>query len=756
MTSASESQPPPLNGNLGSARSFASVNHSPPMQDDDDTVQISPSHLWGAFRRRWLLATLLGMIAAGPVAYLAWKYVPAPYVSEAEIQVLVSPPRTLYEAKETQGSFRNFKAEQLKEVKHERILTQVLFDEEIMRLPMIREAKKKNPDLIPWLQDKLLVKSSSDEFFTISLEGEDPESLQKIVQSVTDVYLNSSVGGLQKSNDARIAELEKKLRDRELKIDDTKQKIEDAGVQSAPGQRDLERESKLAELNDINSDIRAAQRELNTLEAQLKVLNTSGVKFETTEAPTMSDSELDVQIKMDERYRAVERRVKILERHLKDYRESVNSETHPKIVELKQSVEQAKQDLESKYAELKEWYREEEQKIRQVGEDQTVASLGIQIENLKSYIMFLTEERDKKKIADEEALNLQKNTLVWEEELKHNKDVAHTIRTELEKLTFESNSTERIHIYRDANLPRQRNMKKKYLLAGGGGFGAFGLMIALVTLLELRFMRISSLKHLEHEFQFPILGTLPNLPARFMNGNDTSGKGEFYRHVFAESVDTTRTMIINLQKQQKFNTLMVTSALGGEGKSTLSCHLAISFARAGRKTLLIDADLRSPRVHEVFQMNDFPGMCEAIRNEIPVEKCIAPTPIPRLSLLPAGELDGATLRLLAEDRVGELLKRLRQDYDMIIFDSAPVLPVTDTLLLLQSVDGIVLSVRKDVTRISKLSAALSKIEMLGGKLFGAVVIGIGEDDYGYRSKYIRNYQSSLKRDSEEFEAAGAN
>jgi protein-tyrosine kinase len=146
-------------------------------------------------------------------------------------------------------------------------------------------------------------------------------------------------------------------------------------------------------------------------------------------------------------------------------------------------------------------------------------------------------------------------------------------------------------------------------------------------------------------------------------------------------------------------------------------------------------------------------MCEAIRNEIPVEKCIVPTQVPRLSLLPAGELDNTTLRMLAEDRVGELLNELREHYDMIILDSAPVLPVADTLLLLQSVDGIVLSIRKDVTRISKLASALSKLEMLGGNLFGAVVIGIDEDDYGYRSKYIRNYQSNMRNQPEEMESA---
>lgn len=744
-----------------------------PNQDLDDTVQMSPSHLWGAFRRRWLLALFLGIVAAIPVGYLAWKYVPAPYVAEAEIQVLISPPRTLFEIEENRNDFRNFKAKQLKEVKHERILNMVLGEEEIMKLPMIREANRKHPTRdLGWLQENLQVKNSTDEFFTISLEGEDPNSLHKIVKSVSEKYVSSSLGTLDASNVKTIKELELRLSKREIKINETQDAIEKQGRIFAPTQRDVEREAQLAERVDLISDIRSAQRELNSLEAQLKVLEAPSRELESPESEeppveTLSDKQLEARIKADERYRIVETRIKVLNRQLEDYLEAVNSDQHPKILELKATIERAEKNLSEKYAELKQWYLDEEAKFRGVNKDQNVESLKIQIEQLTKYIEILNQELIDKKIEDDTQQNRLKEILVLEENLKHDKDVANAIRSELEKLRFETlpddaandssgtQKNERISIYRHATLPTERNMKKKYLLAGGGSFGAFGLMIALVTLLELRFMRISSLKHLENEFRFPVLGTIPNLPARFMTGNDTSGKGEFYRHVFAESVDTTRTMIINLQKQKEFKTLMVTSALGGEGKSTLSCHLAISFARAGRKTLLIDADLRSPRVHEVFQLNDFPGMCEAIRNEIPVEKCVAPTAIPRLSLLPAGELDNTTLRLLAEDRVSELLNELKPHYDIIIFDSAPVLPVNDTLLLLQSVDGIVLSIRKDVTRISKLASALSKIEMLGGNLFGAVVIGIDEDDYGYRSKYIRNYQSNMRNQPEELESAVA-
>jgi len=180
---------------------------------------------------------------------------------------------------------------------------------------------------------------------------------------------------------------------------------------------------------------------------------------------------------------------------------------------------------------------------------------------------------------------------------------------------------------------------------------------------------------------------------------------------------------------------MVTSALGGEGKSTLSSHLAISFARAGRKTLLIDGDLRRPRVHEVFQIPDFPGFCETLRGETPVEKCIYDSGVAGLDIMPAGEVDAFTLRMLSETETQATFARLRNEYDLVLFDSSPLLPVADSLLIMQSIDGVLLSIRKDHSRMSKVSTALKKIDLVGGKVLGGIVIGINETEYGYGSSY---------------------
>jgi len=112
-------------------------------------------------------------------------------------------------------------------------------------------------------------------------------------------------------------------------------------------------------------------------------------------------------------------------------------------------------------------------------------------------------------------------------------------------------------------------------------------------------------------------------------------------------------------------------------------------------------------------------------------------PIPRLDFLPAGDLDSATLMLLASDRLKEVLDTLKESYDVVIIDSAPLLPVSDSLQLIQEVDGVLLSVRKDVSRLSKIESCIEKIQMLGGNLLGGIVIGLDESEYGYRSNYRR-------------------
>jgi capsular exopolysaccharide synthesis family protein len=173
---------------------------------------------------------------------------------------------------------------------------------------------------------------------------------------------------------------------------------------------------------------------------------------------------------------------------------------------------------------------------------------------------------------------------------------------------------------------------------------------------------------------------------------------------------------------------MVTSAVSGEGKTTLASHLAGSLARAGRRTLLVDCDLRRPSAHQLFEVASHPGLSEVLLGEVPVSDAVSATAVPGLWLLPAGQWDRAVLRALAGEEVQKVFTALRQHYDFIIIDSHPVLQAADSLLIGLHVDAVILALMRDLSRMPRVSMACQRLTDLGIPVLGAVVNGLADDD----------------------------
>jgi capsular exopolysaccharide synthesis family protein len=193
-----------------------------------------------------------------------------------------------------------------------------------------------------------------------------------------------------------------------------------------------------------------------------------------------------------------------------------------------------------------------------------------------------------------------------------------------------------------------------------------------------------------------------------------------------ESVDAIRTMVLHATRGEKLQILMVTSAMPGEGKTSLSSHLAASLARAGRKTLLVDCDLRNPALHRLFNMEAVPGFGELMQGECTLEEAVEETPSPNLWLMPAGECNEQTLHALAQIGPQAIFARLRQHFDFVVLDSSPVLPVADSLLIGQYADGLIFSILHNVSRLPQVYAAYQRLAMLDIRMLGAVVNGADE------------------------------
>src|SRR5262249_33733589 len=154
-----------------------------------------------------------------------------------------------------------------------------------------------------------------------------------------------------------------------------------------------------------------------------------------------------------------------------------------------------------------------------------------------------------------------------------------------------------------------------------------------------------------------LIGTVPN--TRKAKRYGTQGpKKELAQQMLTESIDSARAMLLHLARSQNLRTVMVTSATSGEGKTSLSCHLAASLARAGKRTLLVDADIRNPSIHKLFGLANPQGFSEVLCSNAELSGCIQATPVKGLSVLPAGNWSELVPVALTEGLASGLFQHL--------------------------------------------------------------------------------------------------
>ncbi len=190
----------------------------------------------------------------------------------------------------------------------------------------------------------------------------------------------------------------------------------------------------------------------------------------------------------------------------------------------------------------------------------------------------------------------------------------------------------------------------------------------------------------------------------------------------AEAYRTLRTNILFSSLDKPIHTLLLTSAEQTPEKSLTAANLAVTMAQAEQRVLLVDCDLRQPTLHTIFGLSNDQGLTSAILDqEAPL--AIQPTEVPGLSLLPSGPLPPRPADLLGSRRMEGLLSRLRQAADIVIFDTPPVQPFTDALVLATRVDGVLLVIQAGRSRRDRVREARQKLEKVKANLLGVVLSG---------------------------------
>ena len=284
-----------------------------------------------------------------------------------------------------------------------------------------------------------------------------------------------------------------------------------------------------------------------------------------------------------------------------------------------------------------------------------------------------------------------------------------------------------------------------------------GVVIGLGLGMGLTFLREyldNSLKSIEdvERSGFSVLGSIPFISpqkvaphAKDQNGDILRIESRLITHFAPKSPisEAYRTLRTNLQYSKAdhpIKTILVTSSGPGEGKSTSVANLAITFAQMGSKTLIIDTDLRRPVLHAIFDQARTEGLTNILIGKTTLQDVVRSTKIENLDLLVSGTLPPNPSELLASAAMEKLLKTITDRYDIVLFDSPPVIAVTDAAVLARKLDGIVLVVKSGETSRDAILRSRVLLENVNAHIFGVMLNGVKSDHmYGSYYYYYHHY-----------------
>jgi succinoglycan biosynthesis transport protein ExoP len=215
---------------------------------------------------------------------------------------------------------------------------------------------------------------------------------------------------------------------------------------------------------------------------------------------------------------------------------------------------------------------------------------------------------------------------------------------------------------------------------------------------------------------------------------------EVPRLAVSEAYRSLRTALL-LSSARELKVVAVTSAVASEGKSATASNLAVVMAQLGRRVLIIDADLRKPRLHEVFQVSNRAGLVTYLTGGADFEAIVARTAVPQLFVTTSGPIPPNPSELLASDRMSELVKAARGRFDFVVIDTPPLLPVTDATLVGNLVDGVTICLRAGKVTREEARSCLDRLNRAGIKILGVVLNRHMLNQGGYAGRRYQTYET---------------
>jgi polysaccharide biosynthesis transport protein len=307
-------------------------------------------------------------------------------------------------------------------------------------------------------------------------------------------------------------------------------------------------------------------------------------------------------------------------------------------------------------------------------------------------------------------------------EINQHESVLHSIAEERERLKVELRSGGRAIVLQRADVPEGPDTSVRFRLAALTGLLGFALPLGLIVGWDVRTRRISSTEDLSGPLGLEVLGAVPVVPGRAVHPfHPLPPRRRKWRAGLHQAVNGIAARVICEGNERGSRVLLISSASSGEGKTTLASQLALALGREGYRTLLLDFDLRKAAIHKVFDLPVGPGVSELAAGQCSLEE-VEHAVAANLRVVTAGTGGPLSLRMFTCEGMSKLFARSREEYEFVIVDASPVLPVADARLVSRHADAVILSVLRDVSRSPRVLAAARALEAFGVSRIGTVMI----------------------------------
>jgi polysaccharide biosynthesis transport protein len=578
--------------------------------------------------------------------------------------------------------------------------------------PAPEETKAQSRSIDLFLKDVTVAPVRNSRLVDVSYDSPDPELAAKIANGIAKAYIEQNMEFKFLSSKEATDWLSKQLGEQRKQVESSEQALQKYREQSSDAASLEERQNivvqRLTELNAAVTRAKTERIEKETTYHQIRALQGERAALDTFPA-ILSNSFIQQQ---KNELAELQRRQALLSEKL--------GENHPEMKNIASAIRSAEAKIQAEVAKVVQAIQNDYQ--RAVAAERNLAQA---LEQQKRDALELSRKGIEYGVLSRDA---NSNRQIFDSLMQRTKETG--ISGELR--------TSNIRVVDAAETPRRPASPntRNNLLIGMLTGAIFG--VGLAFFFEYLDNRIKSPEELTRHLGLPFLGMIPALfdfdaaSPLITNGAPPN---------FSECFRTLRTNVLFSTAEEGLRSLVVTSTGPGEGKTLVSTNLAVGLAQAGMRVLLIDADMRKPRVHMVFDKPRQPGLSNVLVGTAKFSETVHATQIPGLWMVPAGAYPPNPSELLSSKRFADLVASLGVHFDWAIIDTPPIMAVTDSSIVAHLTTGVVFVVGAEMTSRYAALRAVEQLTRGRAKFLGAVLnrVDLQHNAYYYAEYYRREY-----------------